>query len=477
MADPVLQAVSDFLKKHRIRDQILVVGVSGGADSLALLHSLDILADQFNLQLHAAHLNHQLRGGESEADARVVEAQAQAWNVPVTVESHDVAAFAQAKKLSLEEAARMVRYGFLAQVAEREGASAVAVAHQADDQVETIVMHFLRGAGLGGLRGMRGNTHYPVHGPLRLLRPLLEVTRAEIDAYCEANHLSPRIDSSNADLKFLRNRLRHELLPILESYNPSLRSVLRHNARLIADDYDYIRQRVEGAWQRLILDSTHDAVAFASGGWRRLQPSLKRALIRAAVARLRPSLRNLDAQHVENALHVADHGHAGARATLPDGLFLFRDFDAILIGEHLEIPPMPPAPAEPIPLQVPGRTQLDRRWHFEAQIFPREQLPEDAFQGIDPLEAFFDADKLSGPIAIRARQANDQFKPLGLGGHSKELRRFMTDAKIPVTWRAHTPLVVADDEVIWVAGWRIADTVKIDDQTRRVLSLKFVRSD
>lgn len=476
MPDPLIRAVEAFLHQHRVHDQLLIVGVSGGADSQALLHSLNRLSGAYGLRLCAAHLNHELRGDESERDAEFVETLARAWQIPVVVESHDVAAFARAKKLSTEEAARMVRYGFLEQVAEREGAAAVAVAHNADDQVETILMHFLRGAGLAGLRGMQPTAHYPFRPPLRLLRPLLNVNRAAIEAYCAAHQLTPREDTTNADLKFMRNRVRRELLPLLESYNPNIRAVLRRNAHILAADYEYLRQRARGAFERTVLESRPDTVAYSLAGWRILQPSLKRALIRSAVMHLRPVLRNLEAQHVEEALHVADHGCVGARAPLPQGLWLFRDFDAIVIGEKLETPDLPQAPAQPIALNVPGHTRLDQRWQIEAKLLKRDELPSDALLGIDPLETFLDADKVRGALCVRARAASDVFRPLGLNGHSKPLRRFMIDAKVPAHWRETTPIVAADGDVSWVVGWRIAETVKIDAHTQRVLRLKFVRT-
>ncbi len=476
MGDNLLNAVDRFLNTHGVRDQVVVVGVSGGADSLALLRALLALRETFGLKLHVAHLNHQLRGDESERDARFVEAVARDWGLPVTVESHDVAAFAAAKKLSTEEAARLVRYGFLEQVAEREGAAAVAVAHHADDQVETILLHFLRGAGLGGLRGMSECAHYPFQPPLRLLRPFLGVTRAQIEAYCAEQGLKPRTDTTNLDKRYLRNRVRFELLPLLEQYNPNLRAVLRQNAHILSDDYDYLMQRSRGAYDRTIIDRTADSVAFALSGWRALQPSLKRALIRLAVMKLRPLLRNLDARHVEAALHTADHGRVGARATLPEGLWLFRDFDAIVIAEKLALPDLPRASPHPVHVKVPGQVRVDRHWRFDAHIVAREHLPADALQGIDPLEAFFDAEQLPGELTVRARQPRDVFAPLGMQGHHKPLRRFMIDAKIPQAWRARAPLVVAGDRVIWIAGWRIADDAKITGQTRRVLHLKFVRN-
>jgi tRNA(Ile)-lysidine synthase len=476
MSNQIQHTLREFLLAHRIKDQKVVAGVSGGADSLAMLHGLRELALPFGIEIHAAHLNHQLRGNESEADARFVEDVARTWDIPLTVESHDVEAFARAKKLSLEEAARMVRYGFLEQVAEREGAAGVAVAHHADDQVETIVMHFLRGAGLAGLRGMQPVSRYPFRAPLLLLRPLLEASRMDIDAYCAEHHIDIRVDSTNRDTQILRNRLRHELLPLLEQVNPNLREVLRRNARIIADDYAYIGQRVDGAWQRTVLEESQEGVSFSLSGWRTLQPALKRALIRMAVMRLRPALRTLDAQHVERALHLSNRGQAGCRATLPAGLWLFREFDAIVIGEKLSQPVIPLAPAHSVQLAAPGETHLPHGWVVESHIAERAVLPADALQGIDPYEAFLDADKSGTNLSVRACKTGDEFRPLGLGGHSKSLRRFLIDAKVPSTWRERTPLIMAQDEVLWVVGWRIAERVKVDEQTQRVLQLRVVRT-
>jgi tRNA(Ile)-lysidine synthase len=473
MPDTLSAAVESFIAHHALRDQLIVVGVSGGADSLALLHALRACSAAYNIRLHAAHLNHQLRGAESEADARFVEALTREWEIPTTVESHDVAAFARLKKLSVEEAARMVRYGFLEQVAEREGAHAVAVAHNADDQVETILMHFLRGSGLAGMRGIQPVTTYPFHAPLRLVRPLLAVRRIDIEAYCAGQRIDPREDASNTDTHFLRNRLRHEILPLLEQVNPNLRQVLRRSARIIGDDHDYVAQRADGAWKRTLLEQNKDGIAFALAGWRTLQRSLKRRLIRMGVLHLRPELRTLEAQHVEDALQVADHGRIGARATLPAGLWLIRDFDAIFIGEKLPTPDLPHAPAHPMPVTLPGQTALGHGWQLFAQVISAAQLPADALAGIDPLEAFLDADKAGVQLSVRSRLPRDTFNPLGLGSHSKPLRRFMIDAKIPEAWRARTPLLVAGNSVLWIAGWRIADSVKIDDKTRHVLALRF----
>ena len=209
----------------------MVIGCSGGPDSLCLLHLLLELAAKLDLTLTVAHLNHQLRPEQALEDERFVRSISKRWELPLFVETQDIAKIAKARKQSIEEAARQTRYNFLGRVATTVGAQKIAVGHHADDQTETILMHLLRGTGLDGLRGMLPRTRLPLFSlkdldisarDVRLIRPLLEISRAEIEAYCHEHQLSPRQDSSNQDTTFFRNRLRHELIPILESYNPNI---------------------------------------------------------------------------------------------------------------------------------------------------------------------------------------------------------------------------------------------------------------
>ncbi len=262
---------------------VVVTGVSGGPDSVCLLHVLRRLAPELGLRLHVAHLNHGLRGAEADADAAFVAALAAGWGVPCTVGRADVVALAEDAGLSLEEAARQARYRFLAEVAEAAGATTIAVGHNADDQAETVLMHFLRGSGVAGLRGMVARTRLTdyrlsVHRSggaeeqggretlpgslfplppvaLWLVRPLLVVPRGAIETYCREHGLQSRFDRSNEDTTFFRNRLRHELLPILAGYNPAIREVLAHTAEALAGDYEVLRAEVAAAWAQVIARS------------------------------------------------------------------------------------------------------------------------------------------------------------------------------------------------------------------------------
>ncbi|MFQ6016446.1 MAG: tRNA lysidine(34) synthetase TilS [Anaerolineae bacterium] len=459
--------------------ETIVVGVSGGPDSLCLLHLLRELREELRIELHVGHLNHQLRGEEAEADATFVAQLAEEWGLSATVEARDVSAYARKHKLAIEEAARRVRYQFLAEIAERVGAKKVAVGHNADDQTETVLMHFLRGAGLAGLRGMRPLSPYPYPGIIRapgllsLLRPLLEVPRLEIEAYCRQHKLRPRFDRSNLDTTYFRNRLRHELIPILETYNPNIREVIRRAARVIADDYAYLRQQGDRAW-KVVAQQDEQTITFDLEKWLALPLSLQRQLLRRAIRHLRQDLRDIDWIHVENALEVAQQKTTGSRATLPKGLFLFKGYDKLVVGQQMPEPDSPLLDADWLELTIPGTTPLPgSNWQVAANILSRTELPDEALHNQDPWQAYLDYERCGPQIALRRRRSEDRFQPLGLGGRWKPLPQFMTNVKIPAQVRDRWPLLVSAEQILWVVGWHIDERVKITEESEKVLHLRF----
>jgi tRNA(Ile)-lysidine synthase len=468
----------------------VVVGVSGGPDSLCLLHILNRLRKDYGIELHVAHLDHRIRGWESQEDAAFVARLAEEWGLPATIEARDVPRLARESKLAIEEAARQARYSFLAQVALAVGAKRIAVGHNADDQVETIVMHWLRGAGLAGLRGMlpltelgemRLEAAWPDHPPLdlQLIRPLLETPRVEIEAYCQEHGLKPRFDRSNLDTTYYRNRLRHELIPYLESFNPGIREVLRRSAQVISDDYEFLRAELERVWSTVVSSESGEAIAFDLNRWRALSTSLQRSILREAVHRLRRSLRNINWIHIENALWALRDKPAGTRVTLPQGLMLTIGYHDFTVANEGYVPEVdwPLLFVESLPVAVPGVTELPNSgWCLEATILGRGELGEDYLDNPNPWQTFLDYDKTGSELMLRQRRSGDRFQPLGLGGHEKSLHTFMIDHKIPRSLRDFVPIVASPRHIIWVAGWRIDERVKITASTKRILHLAF-RSD
>lgn len=471
--------------------ECVVVGVSGGPDSVCLLHVLQRLAGDDDLTLHVAHLNHQIRGAEAEADAVFVADLAAAWGLPCTVGADDVPTLARRHKLAIEEAARQARYTFLAQVAGRVGSRTVAVGHNADDQVETVLMHFLRGAGLAGLRGMLPKTplsHYRLlegqtGAGLSLVRPLLETPRAEIAAYCAEHGLQPRFDRSNLDTTFFRNRLRHELIPYLETYRSNVGQVIRRTAQVAADDYTLLRAVLEEAWAKVTVSADDEAIVFDLASWRALPLSLQRATLREAVHRLRQSLRNINFVHIEDAVTVARAKSTGAIASLPQELRLTVGYETLVVaGKGYRPLPLdwPALLVERLPLAAPGLTSLPgpAGWQVRSQWMWPDELPPDWATNPDPWQAFLDGEAVGAGLALRQRRPGDRFQPQGMSGQSKSLSDFLINLKVPAAWRDWVPLAVSDDgdRLLWVAGWRLDERACVTPKTPRVLHLQFLRS-
>jgi tRNA(Ile)-lysidine synthase len=492
--------VRDAIERHRLAapGDTVVVGVSGGPDSLCLLHVLSELSPELSLNLHVAHLNHQMRGKDADADAAFVAELASDWGLPATIESADVPALARIHKLALEEAARRARYAFLARVAGQIGARTIAVAHNADDQTETVIMHWLRGSGLAGLRGMlpatpmkdlkleigdwRLESTPPISNlqSLTLIRPLLSIPRADIEAYCARHNLEPRFDRSNLDTTYFRNRLRHELIPYLETYNVNIREVVRRLASVVGADYELLREQTEMTWRQVVRTETDHAVTFELADWRALPLAMRRSTLREAIHRLRHALRNINFVHVENAVEILADGETGAQATLPQGLMLTIGYATFTIADEdfRVLPDLPLLLTErSVPVVLPGRTRLPESvWALEAKVSPRATVVDENLTAATGWEAQLDATSVGSSPVLRPRRPGDRFCPLGMGGQSKRVNEFMINEKIPASWRDHIPLLVnGDGQILWVCGWRPDERARVTEGTQRVVWLRYAQ--
>ncbi len=493
--------------------ETVVVGVSGGPDSLCLLHVLCRLRAEYGLSLHVAHLHHGQRGADADADAEFVRALAADWGLPATVERIDVPALADEQGLAFEEAARRARYAFLGRVAAGVEATTIAVGHNADDQAETVLMHVIRGSGLAGLRGMRPKTpltdyrlldhpdsqllyeisperddppipdsRFPDSPTPNLIRPLLNIPRADIEAYCATHDLHPRFDRSNLDTTYFRNWLRHEVIPLLEAHNPGVKDVLRRTAQVVAADYALLRSLLEEAWANVVREEGA-RIAFDLAAWRALPTSLQRSTLREAIHRLRRSLRDINFVHVEDARLVALEGTTGDRATLPQGLMLSVGYERLTLADADAEPALPDWPllapgADSLPVRVPGVTPLPgSEWALEARAVDRADLPAGWQANVDPWRAFLDAEVAARGLWLRTRQPGDRFQPLGMGGHSVKLGDFLTNQKVRRPVRDRLPLLVGGTEqrILWVPGQRLDERARLSPETEQVLTLRFYR--
>ncbi|MBO8142822.1 MAG: tRNA lysidine(34) synthetase TilS [Firmicutes bacterium] len=466
------------------------MAVSGGPDSLALLHLLTRLRGPWQLGLLAIHVDHGLRP-DSRDDARFVEEAGRALGVPVIVRTADVKAERRPGE-SWQQAARRVRYRLLEEVAAAEGAHRVALAHHADDQAETILLRLLRGAGAAGLGGMR-----PKRG--LYVRPLLWVARQEIEAYCRAFRLSFRADPTNRSLRYLRNRIRHRLLPLLEAeFNPNVRAVLNRTATLLREDDDYLEELARQAFQQ--LGRPEDGLSV--DGLSRLPRPLARRVLRLAVQQAGVELAAVSAAHVDRMLSLAgdEAPKAGCRpVTLPGGVRVRRESGRLVMewpgtgGETGD----EGGGAVDCPLVVPGRTVVEP-WNVavEADLIPCAQAgsrnaarslqgPAARGDGEAPggsagrhgegpvREVDLDWEQVVPPLRVRAWRPGDRMRPLGLGG-SKKLQDIFVDAKVPAKRRHQVPVICDEQGILWLAGLRVDERGAAGPRTRQVLRLRVV---
>ena len=462
------ERVQRFIEEEGLvqRGDVLLAAVSGGPDSVCLLHVLNRLRDVLGVDLHVGHLNHMLRGADAAADAHYVARMARRLGIAATVDARDVAAYRKARRLSVEQAARDVRYAFYCEVARCVGATRVALGHTEDDQVETILMHLVRGTGLTGLRGMQPRTVWRAKGgSVALIRPLLGVTRAETEEYCRTHHLKPRMDFSNYSPAFLRNRLRHQVIPLLQSCNPNIGGTLLRTARAAADDLSYIEEQVTSTWGRVVKMQANGAV-LDTEALLSLHPSLRRHLLRGVVGEVLGDVTDIHWVHIDKMMEALAKP-AGKRLSLPRGLVLHVGYGTCFVTRSGEdMCPFPPLEGE-YALSVPGDSRFSG-WHARASLKTGDVRAEG-------LDACLDVGETGTELVVRGRRAGDRFQPLGMS-EPKKMQDFMVDAKIPRAWRDRVPLVCAPRGIVWVVGWRIAEWAKVRDSTRQVLHLEFEAS-
>ncbi len=408
----------------------LLIAVSGGPDSVALLHLLWRLRHQFKLQLVVAHLNHGLRGDLADEDQTYVRQLAGQLGLPFFTETRDVAAIARESKLSVEEAGRFARYGFFARIGQQLGISKVAVGHNADDQAETILMRLLRGA---GRRGLSGIAPLARHDGLKIVRPLFECTREQIEAYCLWAGLSPRLDATNNELLYFRSRVRHRYLPLLEAENPALRRQLVQNAQILRSEDEYLEQ-IAGEISRDWPEGEIPLSAFGE------HIALVRRATRMAVCRWFGQVWSF--AHIEQILSLAGQ-EAGRTVSLPGGRQAVRGQETIKIG----YPRWRPVCRRYV-LHWPGSVWIPE-WDLKLTLWQTAEYHP------GPGREYFLARELTPPLLLRTRQTGDRFQPRGVGG-TKKLKDWFIDAKLPRDERERIPLLTDGEGILWVVGKRRA---------------------
>ena len=462
----LLERVRRTIHKHALvgADARVIVAVSGGPDSVVLVHLLLALQAEGDLTVAGlAHFNHQLRGVDADEDEGFCRAMADRLGLPIDVDRAAVATAAREAGRSIEDVARELRYAFLERIADARGADAIAVGHSLDDQAETFLLRLMRGAGSRGLASI-----LPRAG--RVIRPLIDSAREDLRTYAAERALPFRTDATNDDLSIPRNRVRHELIPYLErEFSPGISRVLAREAAVAREDDDRLHQEAIDFAGSIVLSRTGGKTELDAVSLRSLHPALAARVARHALAVGAPS-RFIGFDHVAALLQLAG-GSDGDAIDLPGQRAVRRGAVIVLGPPPLRRRDRGGENSFRVALSIPGEVTLDKQgWMVSA-----ERLDSLAVGGPGPARAaqvIVAADPVALPLAIRSRRRGDRFCPLGLG-HRKKLQDFLVDRKIPRETRDSLPLVVdGRDRIVWVVGESVAEDFRVTEPSRGVILLK-----
>lgn len=480
------QKILDTIQAKHLIEQgdVVVIGVSGGPDSVCLLHILHSLSSRLDTRLHAIHINHMLRAEEAQADEAYAAELCKELGIPLSVVRADVAAMAKKLGMSLEEAGREARYQEFERCADSVGAAKIAVAHNRNDQAETVMMHIIRGTGTAGLVGMEYRRGV-------VIRPLLNVYRKEIEQYCKEAGLLPRTDSSNLERDFARNRIRLDLFPYInENFGTDITESLCRLSSHAADDNSYLEQCALEAYEGSLKTKSIGRVSLNQEQLRKLHPAILARVLKHAVCDAAGNSNGVGSVHYRALSDLVAKGNTGARAELPRGLgaaVSYGILNVFIKMPQLQNPHNPQKPqkqhqkasqkpaAFDINLTIPGSTQVQE---LDAVIKTSVEKVIDVDKcgrmGYNSFVQFFDYDSLSRGINIRNRRDGDIFKPFRSNG-TKKLKKYFIDSKIPRELRDEIPLICINNEVVWVVGYKISDKFKVTENTKSILKIEYNR--
>ncbi|WP_102834412.1 tRNA lysidine(34) synthetase TilS [Clostridioides difficile] len=458
----IFDKVLSTINKHNLiqKGDKIVLGLSGGPDSVCLLHVLNRLKKDFNIEIYAAHLNHQIRGIEAQKDALYVSKLCEDMGIIFFVKSINVPKYCENEGLSLEEGARKLRYEMFYEIKDKIKANKIAIGHNLNDQAETVMMRIMRGTGLKGLKGIdyiRDNC---------IIRPILDVERNEIEEYCEAYNLNPRIDKTNLENIYTRNKIRLDLLPYMkDNFNSNVIESIVRMSNSLKSDNDYIEKEAEAKFREVSNIKEKGFVEINLDDFVCLHDAIKVRVLRNSIKHILGDTNFVDQRHIEDIMSLEDNSKVNKMLTLPRNIFVYRKKDSIIltneeiVNEEIEFY-----------YNVPSNGFIKIK--ELKQIIETQVMSIDRYKSmkLDNSSKGFDFNKVKGGIVIRSRRQGDKIK-LAMG--SKKVKDLFIDLKIPREERCKIPIITDSEGIICVGDYKISENYKIDEDTKEVLKINF----
>lgn len=437
----------------------IVLGLSGGPDSVCLLHILYRLKEKMNIEVYAAHLNHQIRGLEAQKDALYISQICEDLGITSFVKAINVPEYCKEQGVSLEEGARTLRYEMFEEIKQKTKSNKIAIGHNRNDQAETVLMRIMRGTGLQGLRGIeyiRDN---------EIIRPILDIERSEIEAYCEKYELNPRIDKTNLESIYTRNKIRLELIPYMkDNFNPNVIESIVRMTNSLKSDSDYIDLEAEKSFKE-VSTLKENSVEISLPKYSNLHNAIKVRVLRSAIKHIIGDTNFVDQKHIEDIIELECESKLNKMLNLPRGIFAYRRKNIIILTTK-----------EIVSEEIDFCYNIPSNGFIKIKelnlVLETQKMSIDRYKSIklDKTSKGFDFDKIKGGIVVRSRKQGDKIK---LAGGSKKVKDLFIDLKIPREDRCKVPVITDDEGILCVGDYKTSENYKIDSETKEVLKISF----
>ncbi len=456
--DDLLKKADQTIVRNRLIEEgdSVLVGFSGGPDSTCLLYLLNALKDRYRMRINAIYINHNLRPAEVQAEIGFCRRFCEDLGIPFLLESIDVISFSKACRMNKQEAARQLRYQVFEKAAFLTNSDRIALAHNRDDQAETFLMRLARGAGPAGLSGI------PIKRD-RIIRPILEITRKEIEEFLDSRNIVPVTDSSNLREDYFRNMIRLRLMPALKKANPNLLQSLAHTMEILQEEERYFGIVVTKSLMKLISRKSRNRIELFLSPMEAMEPVILRRLLRRAISETE-GLKGIGFLHIEDIIGLIRDGKSGDRLVLPGNIRVIRQYSLLVITSE------EPLRIADYALDLPGRAVI----LGAGQVVTAETEDMPSQFGDGKTTVLLDEQKMSFPLKVRPRRPGDFFYPMGFG-RKKKLQDFLVDMKVPRDERDSIPVVASGEDIVWIAGYRADERFKVTDQTKKFVRLGIVK--